>query len=100
MKIGSISIPHVTVADDIAVLSAEQTEAQVMVWDVEDNAGRERFFVNPSKSHTLKHPSNKKKECPGEIFMYNDKIKNSNSATHHGIVKNVDGNQILMRKSK
>ena len=72
VKIGSISIPHVTVADDIAVLSAEQTEAQVMVWDIEDNAGRERFFVNPSESHTLKHPSNKKKECPGEIFMYND----------------------------
>ena len=52
MKIGSISIPHVAVADDFAVLSAEQTEAQVMVWDVEDNASRERFFVNPSKSHT------------------------------------------------
>ena len=62
-----------------------------MVWDVEDNAGRERFFVNPSKSHTLKHPSNRKKECQGEIFMYNDKIENSNSATHLGIVRNING---------
>ena len=68
MKIGSISIPHVTVADDIAVLSAEQTEAQVMVRDVEDNAGRERFFVNPSKSHTLKHQSNKKERMSRRDF--------------------------------
>ena len=62
-----------------------------MVWYVEDNACRGRFFVNPSKSHTLKHPSNKKKECPGENFMYNDRIENSNSATHLGIARNVKG---------
>ena len=91
VKIGSIKIPHVTVSDDLAVISSAQSEAQAMVWDVGDNAGRERFFVNPSKSHTLKHPSNRKKECQGEIFMYNDKIENSNSATHLGIVRNING---------
>ena len=91
VKIGSIKIPHVTVADDLAVIFSAQSEAQAMVWHVEDNAGRERFFVNPSKSHTLKHPSNRKKECQGEIFMYNDKIENSNFATHLGIVRNING---------
>ena len=60
VKIGSISIPHVTVADDLALLSSLLAEMQVMVWDVEGNAGRERFFVNPSKSHTLKYPATKK----------------------------------------
>ena len=61
VKVGSINIPHVTVADDLAVLSSFRTEMQVMVWDVEGNAGRERFFVNPSKSHTLKYPANRNK---------------------------------------
>ena len=58
-KIGSISIPHVTVVDNVAILSLSQSEAQAMVWDVEANAGRERFFVHPSKSHTLKYSSNR-----------------------------------------
>ena len=49
MKIGSINIPHVTVADDLSSI-----QAQVMVWDVEDNAGSEIFFVNRSKIHNLK----------------------------------------------
>ena len=62
-----------------------------MAWYVEDKAGRETFFFNPSKSHTLKHPLNKKKECTGETFMYNEKIENINSTTHLGIVRNVNG---------
>ena len=42
-KIGSISIPPVTVADDLALLALLQPEMQVMVWDVENSAGRERL---------------------------------------------------------
>ena len=61
-NIGSINIPHVTVADDVALLSLSMSEMQVMVWDVEDNAERKSFFVNPSKSHALKYVSNKKKK--------------------------------------
>ena len=69
-KIGSIGIPHVTVADDVALLSWSRPEMQEMVCDVEDNAGRERFFVNLSKSHALKYLSNKSKENDEDIFMY------------------------------
>ena len=50
---GSIGIPHVTATDDVALFSWFRSEMQVMVWDVEDNAGRERFIVNPSKSHVF-----------------------------------------------
>ena len=46
---------------------------QVMVWDVEDSAGRERFIVNLSKSQTLKYLSNKRKENDEDTFMYNIK---------------------------
>ena len=89
-KIRSIGIPHVTVADDVALLSWFRSEMQVMVWDVKDNAGRERFIVNPSKSHALKYLSNKRKENDEDIFMYNKKIKDSKGATHLGIVWTVN----------
>ena len=98
VKIGSVSIPHVTVADDLALLSSLLAEMQVMVWDVEGNAGRERFFVNPSKSHTLKYPATKKKECEGDIYMYNDRIKDSTSATHLGITRNINGKPNIEEK--
>ena len=98
VKIGSISIPHVTVADDLALLSSLLAEMQVMVWDVEGNAGRERFFVNPSKSHTLKYPAIKKKKCEGDIYMYNDRIKDSTSATHLGITRNINGKPNIEEK--
>ena len=91
IKIGSINIPYVTVTDDLAVQSSFQSEMQVMVWDVEGNAGRERFIVNPSKSHTLKYPANRNKECAGEIYIYNDRIEDSRKATHLVIVRNVNG---------
>ena len=97
-KIGSIGIPHVTVADDVALLSWFRSEMQVMVWDVEDNAGRERFIVNPSKSHALKYLSNKKKENDEDIFMYNKTIKDSKIATHLGIVRNVNGKPDIEQK--
>ena len=89
-KIGSISIPHVTVADDLALLALLQPEMQVMVWDVENIAGRERYFVNPTKNHTLRHPSNTRKDCPTDIYMYSEKVKDSKSPTHLGIVRNVN----------
>ena len=62
-----------------------------MVSDVEGNAGRERYFVNPSKSHTLKYQANRNKECAGDIYMYNNRIKDSRKATHLGKVRNVKG---------
>ena len=53
MKIGSISIPHITVADDLALLAKEKSNMQVMLWDAENGAGRERYCIHPAKSHTL-----------------------------------------------
>ena len=53
MMIGSISIPHITVADDLALLAQCQTDMQVMVWDVENSANRDRYYVHPTKSHIL-----------------------------------------------
>ena len=61
-------------------------------------AGRERFFVNPSKSHALKYLSNVGKENGEDVFMYNKKIKDSTSATHLDIVRNVNGKRYIEGK--
>ena len=37
VQIGSINIPHVTVADDLAGLTRRHLDIQVMVWDIENN---------------------------------------------------------------
>ena len=53
VKIGSINLPHITVADDLAVMSRSYGSQQVKVWDVDNNTCRERYCVNPVKSSTL-----------------------------------------------
>ena len=52
VQIGSINIPHVTVADDLAGLTRRHRDMQVMVWDIENNTKRERYCVNPNKRRT------------------------------------------------
>ena len=90
MKIRPINAPHVTVTDDLAVLSSVQSEAQVMV--------RKTML----KSHTLKHQSSKKEIMSrGDFYVqYNDKIENINSATHLGIVRNINGKPEIDEKIK
>ena len=46
---GTTNIPHVTVADDLAVLARMYSDMQAILWDVGDNTNRERYCVNPSK---------------------------------------------------
>ena len=48
VKIGSIRIPHITVAYDLAILAENMPDSQVMVWDVEGSSNRERYCVHPA----------------------------------------------------
>ena len=55
------------------------------------NASRERYFVNLSKSLILKYTVKNRQTEDTDIYMYNEKIKDSKSATHLGIVRDVSG---------
>ena len=44
--IRSISIPHITVADDLVLLAEDKSDARVMVWDADNSAGRERYCIH------------------------------------------------------
>ena len=51
MKTGSISIPHITVAEDIALFALYKSDMQVMVWDAEN--GAEILYSSYEKPYTL-----------------------------------------------
>ena len=68
IKIGSISIQHITVADDLVLFAENKSEMQVMVWGVEDSAGRERYCVHPAKSHILWYEFGGRKDSDLDIY--------------------------------
>ena len=70
VKIGSIRIPHITVADDLAILAeTNKSDSQVMVWDVEDSSNRERYCVHPAKSHILWYKFRGKDDSDLDVFL-------------------------------
>ena len=77
VKIGSINIPHVTVADDLAVLARRYCDMQVILWDVEDNTDRGRYCVNPTKCSCLCYNPSKNRQnielvMAGETILCED----------------------------
>ena len=90
-KIGSIGFPHITVADDLALLARDRAEKQVMVWDVENSSDRERYCIHPAKSHLLWYSPHKKKDTDFDIFLSDDKVDITDTLVHLGILRNTAG---------
>ena len=84
--------PHVTVADDLALIAEDKSDAQVMVWDADNSAGRERYCIHPTKSHILWYTQRKKKDAELDIFMAGEKVDTPSQTVHLGIVSNTSGN--------
>ena len=89
VKIRSINVPHVTVADDLLVLARKYRGMQVILWDVDDNTNRERYCVNPNKSSCLCYNPTKCEAWQSDLMMAGDKINCSESTVHLGISRNV-----------
>ena len=81
VKIGSINVPHVTVADNLAVLARRYSDMQVILWDVGDNTNRERYCVNPSKCSCLCYNVQKKQQ-ETEIVMSGKAIPCEDCTVH------------------
>ena len=71
IRIGSISIRHVTEADDLALISESKSDAQVMIWDADNtySAGRERYCIHPTKNYILWYTKWKKSDTELGIVM-------------------------------
>ena len=53
MVVGSIQIPHITVADDLALVSDSKDEMQYMLEDSGGFANQEHYVIHPTKSGML-----------------------------------------------
>ena len=90
VKIGSTNVPHITVADDLALLSRKKLTMQVMIWDAGKNANRERYCIHPLKSSSLMYCSGRNTECTN-FTLADQTVTSENSTVHLGIKRDVSG---------
>ncbi|MEW8544220.1 MAG: reverse transcriptase family protein, partial [Candidatus Thiodiazotropha sp.] len=90
VKIGSINVPHITVADDLALLSREKPTMQTMIWDVGNNANRERYFIHPTKSCCLMFCAGRRVDST-DFVLSGQRVASDTSTIHLGIKRDVSG---------
>jgi hypothetical protein len=95
-KIGSISIGHPTVADDMVLLTNSQLDGQIMLLLATYYANREHYVVHPEKSLIL--PINFSSKAELEFFtstkplqIYGASANVATEITHLGIQRNDKG---------
>ena len=59
MNIGSMGIPHTTVANDVALHAQLKSDMQVMVLDAENGAWRDMLFTPQKVIHLNINPAKK-----------------------------------------
>ena len=89
VRIGSINIPHVTVADDLAGFTRRHRDMQVMVLDIENNTERERYCVNPNKSSYLCFNIPKHETQGIDLVMSGENIPCDECTIHLGIIRDI-----------
>ena len=88
MKIGNVDVTSPTCADDIALLSQKENDAQILTNTVHEATKKDRFSINASKCEVV-HFKTKKKQCGLPTIKYNNtNIDVCNSAKHLGIERN------------
>ena len=88
MKIGNVGLTSPTCADDIALLSQKEKDAQILTNTVHEATKKDRFSINASKCEVV-HFKTKKKQCRLPTIKYNNtNIEVVNSAKHLGIERN------------
>ena len=68
-------IPHITVADDLAVLSNSRNEMQHMLGDTGEFANMERYIIHPTKSGVLTYSNGKKSKSCNGFTMFGKTLK-------------------------
>ena len=84
-KIGCIRIPHVTVADDLTLMSHSTKEMQVMVPTSGGFANRSRFVIHPKKSCILTYWDTYLKQHDASYIMNSVEMSQVKHSTHLGI---------------
>jgi hypothetical protein len=89
LKIGNINVNNTGCADDIALLSTQLSDAQIMVNMALDFANLEGYELQPKKSVAI-HIRGNNKQCETtneKLNMGNITMPEVEQATHLGIIK-------------
>ena len=90
MVISSICVPHITVADDKALITNSEDEMQVMVEDTGESANQEQYVIHPTKSGVLLYSNGDESTCNQLDFdMGGIRIKFESHCNHLGIFRDI-----------
>ena len=89
-KIGYIRVPHVTVADDVALLTNLASEMQVMLQCTGSYANIARFVIHPSKSCILIFWEQYEQPQCASFTLNGEEMAQVDHAKHLGIHKGVN----------
>ena len=83
-RIGTVKIPHISVADDMCFVTEHKEEIQPMVSTSEAYANREHYTIHPTKTVAVQYNYPDSIQC-----MINGKtVPRENKTTHLGIERN------------
>ncbi|KAK3104097.1 hypothetical protein FSP39_024384 [Pinctada imbricata] len=88
MKIGSTDVTSPTCADDIALLSQKENDAQILTNTVHEATKKDRFSINASKCELVNFRTTTKQLAIPTVKYNNTNIEVVSSAKHLGIERN------------
>ena len=77
-RIGTVSIPHVTVADDMCFITEEEPEIQPMMSASELQANREHYTIHPTKTVILNYND----QLQPSVFLYGTTVTAEDQTVH------------------
>ena len=88
VKIGTLDVSSPTCADDIALLTNKQTDAQILTNIIDHASSMDRFTINPLKSEILVFKTSKRTPQNIEVVYKQNTITQVTSLKHLGIERN------------
>ena len=88
IKIGTADISSPTCADDIALLTENQADAQILTNTIDNTSSRDRFLINPSKSEIIKFKTSRKVGDKVQVHLGTSDISQVRQTIHLGVERN------------
>ena len=88
VKIGTSDVTAPTCADDIALISKNQSDAHALTNTIEYASSRHRFVINPTKSELMKFKTINKGGKEVKVHLGPEEIRQVNQTFHLGIERN------------
>ena len=94
--IGYIRVPHVTVADDLALMSNSTSEMQDMV--PTSGTFANRYVFHPTKSCILSYWEKYMKSCEPTYYMNGEEVSRVEQTKHLGITRDIHSGMDVVEK--